>query len=874
MSDERSVTSNAPTAKKRSDYQVPDFFIEQVDMTFWLEPTETRVLTRSKVRRNGDHQRPLVLDGDDLELLKVSIDGIDINTYQCSEKQLSIAYDANEFELEIETQINPASNTSLEGLYLSNNTFSTQCEAEGFRKITYFLDRPDVLATYQVTVHADKQKYPYLLSNGNCIAKGEGDNGTHWVTWQDPFKKPCYLFALVAGDFDLVEDKFVTQSGRTIDLQFFVDKGNASRAGHAVESLKKAMRWDEETFGLEYDLDIYMVVAVDFFNMGAMENKGLNIFNSKCVLADPESATDEDYFNIESIIGHEYFHNWTGNRVTCRDWFQLSLKEGLTVFRDQQFSSDMSSPVTTRISQVKLIKERQFAEDSGPMSHPIRPDEVIEMNNFYTVTVYDKGAEVIRMMHTMLGKDGFRRGMDLYFERHDGQAVTCDDFVNAMQDANNVDMSLFRRWYGQSGTPEVSVKEVYDAEQQLYRIELSQHTPKTADQEYKQVLHIPVDMMLLNARGEAESLDHDGNISTVLDLCESKQSFVFHGIKEKPVLDIFRGFSAPVKVHFEQSTQDMAAIMLHARDDFSRWEASQNLFTDAILNGVKHQGVIADSKIAFILDCLKQLLQNKPGDFALLGEMLSVPSYDSLAQKMDIVDVEGIVASRKLMQDSIADALSDELLTAYGLCRNTGYAYQQEQIANRRLSNVCLTYLAKGQQGEQLLLQQFKRSDNMTDTLGVLKAARRYNVPVFEKLMSQFESRWHDDVLVLDKWFSLHAGAETDDILAKLDLLTAHAHYSASNPNRIRAVVGTFAFFNTSGFHNMDGSGYRYVADAIIQLNSVNPQVASRLITPLSEWQRYGEDRQDLMKGELLRIADQPHLSPDLYEKVSKALHF
>ena len=874
MSEEHSVAPKAPEAKKRSDYQVPDFFIEKVDMTFWLEPKETRVLTKTKVRRNGQHQRPLVLDGHDLQLEKVAIDGNDFSLYQCSDTQLTISYDSNEFELEIETLINPEANTSLEGLYLSNDVYSTQCEAEGFRKITYFLDRPDVLSVYQVTVHANKEKYPYLLSNGNYIAKGEGENGSHWVTWQDPFKKPSYLFALVAGDFDLVEDTFVTQSGRSIDLQFFVDKGNAGRAGHAVESLKKSMRWDEEVFGLEYDLDIYMVVAVDFFNMGAMENKGLNIFNSKCVLADAESATDEDYFNIESIIGHEYFHNWTGNRVTCRDWFQLSLKEGLTVFRDQQFSADMSSPVITRIGQVKLIKERQFAEDAGPMSHPIRPDEVIEMNNFYTVTVYDKGAEVIRMMHTMLGQEGFRKGMDLYFERHDGQAVTCDDFVNAMQDANNVDMKLFRRWYGQSGTPEVTVSEEYDANTLTYRIELTQHTPKTPDQEVKQALHIPVDIMLLDSKGNAEVLDESGNTSTVLDLCEQTQSFVFEGIKDKPVLDVFRGFSAPVKVHFEQSMQDLATILLHAQDDFSRWEAGQRILSDAIFSGVTQEGEIPEEKVAFVIDCMSQLFANKPDDFALLGELLSVPSFDSLAQSMDIIDVEGIYTARKSLQDQIASSLENEFKKTYQACNNEKYAYEQAQVANRRLRNVCLSYLAKSKGNEGLLLSQYEQSDNMTDSLGVLRAARRYNMPVFENLMSDFESKWHDDVLVLDKWFGLHAGAETDDILAKLDLLTAHAHYSASNPNRVRAVVGTFAFFNIPGFHNLNGSGYRYLADAVISLNSINPQVASRLITPLSEWQRYSENRQDLMKGQLMRIADQPELSSDLYEKVSKALHF
>ena len=863
---------SSPVAKKRSDYQAPDFFIDSVNMTFWLSPNATKVKTVTRVRRNGEHQNALALDGIDLKLDSVFVNGEQCQVYELTDTHLTLPTSHNEFELEINTVIDPQGNTSLEGLYLSESTFCTQCEAEGFRKITYFLDRPDVLATYEVTVYADKSQYPQLLSNGNLIASGELENGEHWVTWQDPFKKPCYLFALVAGDFDQVNDSYTTLTGKAVDIQFFVDKGNAARAEHGIASLKKSMLWDEQTFGLEYDLDIYMVVAVDFFNAGAMENKGLNIFNSKCVLADPESATDDDYFTVESIIAHEYFHNWTGNRVTCRDWFQLSLKEGLTVFRDQQFSSDMASPVMNRIQQVKVIRQHQFAEDASPMAHPIRPDEVIEMNNFYTVTVYDKGAEVIRMMHTLLGAEGFRRGMDLYFERHDGCAVTCDDFVAAIADANQFDMSLFKRWYSQSGTPEVTVSEAYDASTERYTLTLNQTTPATADQSTKQALHIPVDFMMLDTSNTPIALDDKGNVSKVLELREAEQSWTFDNIKAKPVVDIFRGFSAPVKVHFEQSLDDIVAIMLHATDDFSRWQATTKLYTNIVLNAVAQNGQFAASEITLLLESLKQVLAQPPTDLELLAEMLTVPSFDTLAQSMSSVQVDILLQCRQTLIDSIADALAQELLTCYQTYVLEPFVYEQQQAAIRRIKNTCLFYLAKQDEHSALLQDQHSASDNMTMTLGVLRAAQRYQGALFTNLMTEFEQKWASDVLVLDKWFVLHATRESDDILSILDKLTEHPQFSWSNPNRVRAVVGAFAMQNPSGFHKADGSGYRYLADTIIKLNEINPQVASRLITPLNQWQQYDASRQKLMKAELKRISEHPNLSANLFEKVSKAL--
>ena len=867
-----SELQSAPIAKKRSDYCPPHFLIPQVDMTFWLHSTATKVVTKSVVERSGSHTHPLVLSGEKLQLEQVLVNGQPWQAVVNDQGELVIETNESRFELEITTVIDPANNTSLEGLYLSNGTYCTQCEAEGFRKITWFLDRPDILSSYRVTIHGNEADLPYMLSNGNKVATGTNGDGTHWITWQDPHKKPAYLFALVAGQFEVVDDTFQTLSGRDVSLQLFVEKGNEHRGQHALDSLQRAMQWDEQVFGLEYDLDIYMIVAVDFFNMGAMENKGLNVFNSKCVLADPKSATDEDFFNVESIIAHEYFHNWTGNRVTCRDWFQLSLKEGLTVFRDQQFSSDMASPVINRINQVKVIKERQFAEDASPMSHPIRPDEVIEMNNFYTVTVYDKGAEVIRMIHTLLGKVGFRKGMDLYFERHDGQAVTCDDFVMAMQDANGVDLSLFKRWYGQSGTPEVSVGESYDSQTQEFTLTLTQHTPATADQAEKQHLHIPVDVMLLNEAGQPFDLDGNGEKSLVLDFTASKQNFTFKDITCKPVMDIFRNFSSPVKIHFQQELAETRQLLLYAKDDYSRWQAGQQLFNDAIFAGLNFQGDIPASKLAELTPVIAEILQNKPSDSALLSEILSVPTFDSLAQMSDVVNVDYLVKAINCLERFIGTTFQEQFQRIYQQTALFKYDYQQQQVASRRLRNTCLYYLAQSTDNKQLLLNQYHQADNMTDTLGALKAAQRFDLDTFERLMNHFEKQWHSDVLVLDKWFALHAGLAAEDILTRLSLLQSHPRYDMNNPNRVRAVTGTFAFYNTEGFHKADGSGYEFVADAIIQLNKINPQVASRIITPFNQWQRFVGDRKDKMQSELLRIANEPSLSSDLYEKVTKAL--
>lgn len=865
-----------PAVKKRADYQQPDFSINHVDLEFTLLETNTKVVCVSQVTRNGQHNKALVLDGEGISLNSIQIDGVAVSSYQLTETTLTIDIDngCNEFELRIENTLNPKENSSLEGLYLSAGAYCTQCEAEGFRKITYFLDRPDVLAKYDVTIIADKEAFPYLLSNGNKIDYGDLPGGKHWVKWSDPFYKPCYLFALVAGDFDLLKDTFVTQSGRTIALELFVDKGMIGRGQHALDSLKNAMRWDETEFALEYDLDIYMIVAVDFFNMGAMENKGLNVFNSKFVLADAETATDEDYFNIEAVIGHEYFHNWTGNRVTCRDWFQLSLKEGLTVFRDQQFSADMSSSIVNRIQNVRIIRERQFAEDASAMSHPIRPDEVIEMNNFYTVTVYDKGSEVIRMLFTLLGKSGFLAGIKLYFERFDGQAVTCDDFVQAMQDANNKDLSQFRRWYGQSGTPQVVVKDAYDPNTKTYRIDFEQSHSATFDQKEKQNLVIPIQFSLLNDKREALKLNNVNDVQTTIELKDTTQSLEFKDVNSKPIPSLLHGFTAPVRLNYEYSQQQLENVMLGSPDEFARWDAAQMLFSDCIHNLGAKTAQQQEASIKETVAMFEPVFQATDITLALKAEMLTLPSFETLFQQKNRVDIDVLNQSRKRLFAALAQTFQKDWLALYSAFEMKAYAYEPIQVEQRKMRNLALKYLTLSGHSDTktLLNEQFSKADNMTDTLGVLNAAQLGDLSLFEKLMLEFEQKWQADPLVLDKWFALHANTDRTDILSRITMLMGHSQFTISNPNRVRALIGTFSFFNVAGFHNIDGSGYKFVADYLIKLNEVNPQVAARIITPLIQWQKVDETRQQLMQHQLMRIGDTQGLSKDLFEKITKSL--
>ncbi|WP_087588136.1 aminopeptidase N [Klebsiella pneumoniae] len=807
-----------PQAKYRHDYRAPEYLISDIDLTFDLDAAKTVVTAESKVSRHAAASDvPLRLDGEDLTLIALQVNGQPWSDYKEENNQLVIGGLPEHFTLTIVNEISPAANTALEGLYQSGEALCTQCEAEGFRHITWYLDRPDVLARFTTKIIADKAKYPFLLSNGNRMAEGELENGRHWVQWQDPFPKPCYLFALVAGDFDVLRDSFRTRSGREVALELYVDRGNLDRAPWAMTSLKNSMKWDEERFGLEYDLDIYMIVAVDFFNMGAMENKGLNVFNSKYVLARTDTATDKDYLDIERVIGHEYFHNWTGNRVTCRDWFQLSLKEGLTVFRDQEFSSDLGSRAVNRINNVRTMRGLQFAEDASPMAHPIRPDMVIEMNNFYTLTVYEKGAEVIRMLHTLLGEENFQKGMQLYFERHDGSAATCDDFVQAMEDASNVDLSHFRLWYSQSGTPIVTVHDDYNPETEQYTLTISQRTPPTAEQAEKQPLHIPFAIELYDNEGKVIPLQKGGHpVHPVLNVTQAEQTFVFDNVYFQPVPALLCEFSAPVKLEYKWSDQQLTFLMRHARNDFSRWDAAQSLLATYIkLNAV-----------------------------------------------------------REALTRTLANELADEFLAVYNANKLDSYRVEHADIGKRALRNTCLRYLAFAEPtlGDKLVATQYHQADNMTDALAALSAAVAAELPCRDALMQEYDDKWHQDGLVMDKWFILQSTSPAANVVETVRGLLNHRSFSMSNPNRVRSLIGAFASSNPAAFHAEDGSGYQFLVEMLTELNQRNPQVASRLIEPLIRLKRYDEKRQALMRAALEQLKGLENLSGDLFEKISKAL--
>ncbi|WP_370316793.1 aminopeptidase N [Pseudoalteromonas sp.] len=861
-----SATSK-PQAQYLKDYQAPQFSIQHIDLRFELAPLKTSVQSTMTINRTDESNADLALDGVDLTLISVKVDDKAYDDYTLEDEKLIIHNLPESFILKIENHIDPQTNTSLEGLYLSGGAYCTQCEAEGFRKITYYLDRPDVLASFDVTIIADK-KYTHLLSNGNQIESGNLDDGRHFVKWQDPFKKPSYLFALVAGDFDVLRDHYTTQSGRKVELALFVDKGNLSKTPHAMTSLKKSMQWDEERFNLEYDLDIYMIVAVDFFNMGAMENKGLNIFNSKCVLANQETATDKDYHTIESIVGHEYFHNWTGNRVTCRDWFQLSLKEGLTVFRDQEFSSDLGSRALNRIDAVKVMRTHQFSEDAGPMAHPIRPEKVIEMNNFYTVTVYDKGAEVIRMMHTLLGEEKFQQGMALYFDRHDGQAVTCDDFVAAMSDASGIDLTQFKRWYSQAGTPKLNVEQAYDEQNQTFTLNIEQFGPD--NQPNNALLHIPFAIELLDSEGQSLPLVIDNQPQeSVLNVTEETQQFVFEGIKQRPVAVLLEDFSAPCIVNQNTSAADLLHIMRFARSDFSRWDAQQRLFTNemkaAIASG---EACLSDD----ILSALKLLVDNREGDLALIAELLKLPSYDTLAAEYAVIPVDDIIAVQNAFESQIANFLTESLVNCYNALEDDG-STSATAVAVRALKQLCLHYLAKTNHSDvNGLIEESAHSNNMTNALAALSAVVKANHSLCDTLLTEFDAKWRHDVLVMDKWFALQAMKDSATSISDIKALYDHPSFDFGNPNRVRALVGSFSHFNITQFHRADGKGYQLLGDLLVKLNNINPQNASRMLTPFMSWKRYDENRSAAMKAQLQRLADLDGLSDDLFEKVEKAL--
>lgn len=872
------------------DYQAPEYLIDETHLTFELFEDHSLVHAQLVMRRNparGAGLPPLVLDGQQLELLSVQLDDqpLAAGDYQLDDDSLTLQPKAERFTLDTSVKIHPESNTALEGLYKSGKMFCTQCEAEGFRKITYYLDRPDVMSTFTTTVIAEQHRYPVLLSNGNPVGNGPSEDGRHWATWEDPFKKPAYLFALVAGDLWCVEDTFTRASGRDVTLRIYVEPENIDKCDHAMVSLKKSMRWDEEVYGREYDLDIFMIVAVNDFNMGAMENKGLNIFNSSCVLARAETATDAAHQRVEGVVAHEYFHNWSGNRVTCRDWFQLSLKEGFTVFRDAEFSADMNSRTVKRIEDVAYLRTHQFAEDAGPMAHPVRPDSFIEISNFYTLTVYEKGAEVVRMVRTLLGAEGFRKGSDLYFERHDGQAVTTDDFIKAMEDANGVDLTQFKRWYNQAGTPRLEVSEAYDAAAQTYSLTFRQSCPQTPDKAQKLPFVIPVELGLLDAEGNDLPLRLAGEAapqgtSRVLSVTEAEQTFTFEGITAKPLPSLLRGFSAPVKLSFPYDRDQLMFFMQHDSDGFNRWEAGQQLSVQVLQELIgQHQRGEALKLDQRLITALGTVLGNASLDAAMVAEMLSLPGEAYLTEISQVADVEAIHTAREFARKQIAEQLFDALWARYQANREvsakTAYVAEAEHFARRSLQNIALSYLMLSGKPEVLAatLEQFDQCDNMTERLTAL--AVLVNSP-FEaeraKALEAFAEHFKDNPLVMDQWFSVQAASTLPGGLARVKALMQHPAFTLKNPNKVRALIGAFAGQNLVNFHAADGSGYRFLADLVIELNALNPQIASRQLAPLTRWRKYDDARQALMRGELERILASGALSSDVYEVVSKSL--
>ncbi|NLD00107.1 MAG: aminopeptidase N [Gammaproteobacteria bacterium] len=873
-----------------TDYRLPDYLIDETYLTFELFEDYALVHTRLLMQRNPglDTNLPaLVLDGQHLELVSLALDGKPLTAveYTVTDKHLELQPTHSRFELTSTVRIEPQNNTALEGLYKSSGMFCTQCEAEGFRKITYYLDRPDVMSRFTTTIHADKKNYPILLSNGNPVAQGEEEGGRHWATWEDPFKKPAYLFAVVAGDLWCVEDTFTTMSQREVALRIYVEPENIDKCQHAMDSLKKSMRWDEEKYGREYDLDIFMVVAVNDFNMGAMENKGLNIFNSSCVLAKAETATDAAHQRIESIVAHEYFHNWSGNRVTCRDWFQLSLKEGFTVFRDSEFSADMNSRVVKRIEDVSYLRTHQFAEDAGPMAHPVRPAQYMEISNFYTLTIYEKGAEVVRMLHTLLGAETFRKGSDLYFERHDGQAVTCDDFIAAMESVSGMDLTQFKRWYSQAGTPELEVTDSYDAATQIYQLSVKQSCPDTPGQTNKQPFVIPLSIALLNQHGQALPLQLQGEAMAVADervlsVTEAEQTFSFINVAEQPLPSLLRGFSAPVVLRYDYSRDDLLFLLQHDTDGFNRWEAGQQLALQVIEEVV---GQIYDTDEPMIdtrlVEVFTALLAQEDLDPAMLAEFLALPGVGYIIEQYEQADPLAIHQAREYVSNQLAHGLKERMLARYQALRKvslaTPYVAQDTDIARRRLQNMLLAYLMRTEDLDVLdkCVDQFSVSDNMTERLSAL--ACLVNSPFTEEAadaLDSFAERFADDPIVMDQWFSVQAAAVLPDGLERVQHLLHHPAFSIKNPNKVRAVIGAFSTQNTPNFHAQDGSGYAFLADKVIELDALNPQIAARIISPLTRWQRFDLHQQEMMLVQLKRIKHSGDLSADLYEVLEKSL--
>ncbi len=871
---------------QRLDYRPYNFQIHHLHLRFDLDAAQTRVHSEMRLTRSTA-EAGLLLHGEGLTLISVQIDGRELSAdvdYALVDEGLQLQHVPDEFTLAIVTQIQPDQNSTLMGLYASNGNLFTQCEAEGFRKITYFPDRPDVMTQYSVELRADAQQYPVLLSNGNLVAEGRLDDGRHYAKWIDPFKKPAYLFALVAGKLVCQEEQFILASGREALLQVWVEEGNLDKTQHAMDSLKNSIRWDEQRFGLELDLDRFMIVAVSDFNMGAMENKGLNIFNTKYVLANSRVATDTDYANIESVVGHEYFHNWTGNRVTCQDWFQLSLKEGLTVFRDQEFSADMvgtdSGRAVKRIEDVRTLRQLQFSEDAGPMAHPVRPDSYVEINNFYTVTIYEKGAEVVRMYQTLLGRDGFRKGMDLYFARHDGQAVTCDDFRAAMADANDYDFRQFERWYSQAGTPTVQVQSYYDAASQQYTLTLRQSCAATAGQAEKQPFHIPVAVGLLDVLGNDMPLYLDGApvaaTTCVLALTETEQSFVFTQVATLPVPSLLRNFSAPVVLDYTYTDTELAHLLAHDSDAFNRWEAGQRLATQRLMQLIK--AVQAGEPLTLdqlFIDALRVVLNDANVDPAFRELVLTLPSEAMLAEQSAVMDPQAIHTARQFMRQQLADALRADFHAAYQTNQTAGtYSPDALSAGKRGLKNLALSYLSvKGADAQTMdvALNQVNTAQNMTDRLAALVALVHADKQLATQPLHDFYQDFADEALVIDKWFSLQASAPTTD-MQHLRELMQHPDFTLHNPNRARSVIFSFCHANPAQFHALDGSGYAFWAEQVLALNAINPQVAARLVRVLDHWKKYQPALRAHMQDALHKVANAAGLSKDVQELVVKML--
>lgn len=881
-----SMAMTAYSTTYLKDYRPPNYFIETVELQFDLGEELTTVTNIMILHRNENVDGTtdkLVLAGEKLVLKKIKLNQTELKEteYEVNENELVIFNPPEQFSLTIVTEIYPQNNTELTGLYKSNNIFCTQCEAEGFRRITYYLDRPDVMAIFTTKIIADKSKYPILLSNGNLMSEGNLDNNRRIVVWQDPFKKPAYLFALVAGDLECLSDNFITQSGRDVSLKIYVEKGNIAKTNHAMEAVKHAMRWDEIAFGREYDLDIYMIVAVNDFNMGAMENKGLNIFNTKYILANTEIATDADYQGILSVIGHEYFHNWSGNRVTCRDWFQLSLKEGLTIYRDQEFTADMTSRVVARIGNVRNLRTFQFPEDAGPLAHPVQPDSYIEINNFYTHTIYEKGAEVIRMIKTLVGVEGFRLGMDLYFNRHDGQAVTIEEFVKAMEDANGIDLKQFRLWYKQAGTPQLTITSSYDATNKTFTLSISQYCPPTPGQTDKKPLHIPVVISLLDQNGNQISLERksasNNNKAGILEVKNSTETFEFLNVAQPPIPVLLEDFSAPVQLVYDYSDDDLHLMATNAKDLFSRWEAFQSLF----LNTVKKLLIDyrSDNKLLpnpLLAKVFAENLTNKDLDEAFIAELLTPPSEKYICgMQSNIIDIDAIHHIHRFILQQIALDLQSLLLERYqALAQRATNQTDQFSMTARQLKNVCLHYLTMIEQHRyiELSFKQYHQSENMTDRLAALRAIANSNDSRREDYLGEFYFHWQFEPLVVDKWFSLQATSTHENVFSQVLALTKHEAFTIKNPNRVRSLIGAFSSNNLFYFHRPDGAGYEFLREYVVKLDALNPQIAARLLEPMTTWRRYDVNRQALMQKQLELVRAVKGLSNDVYEVVSKTL--